>query len=74
MTAIIPPQRLADRVLDALTLAIEQGDIETADLLARALERSMTRNAGGVAFTERRTFSSDVEKALADLSALRAKN
>ena len=71
MTEITPPQRLADRVLDALTLAVEQRDVETSELLARALERSMTRNAGGAAFTERRTFSSDVEKALADLAALR---
>ncbi len=71
MTETSPSQRLADRVLDALTLAVAQGDVETSELLARALERSMTRNAGGAAFTERRTFSADVARALADLAALR---
>lgn len=71
MTETETSQRLADRVLDALTLAVAQGDIETSELLARALERSMTRNAGGAAFTERRTFSADVARALADLAALR---
>lgn len=71
MTETATSQRLADRVLDALTLAVAQGDIETSELLARALERSMTRNAGGAAFTERRTFSADVARALADLAALR---
>lgn len=65
------PQRLADRILDALMLAVDQGDGDTADLLARALERAMTRGAGGADFTERRTFSADVEKTLAALAALK---
>lgn len=71
MTEPVILQRLADRILDALTLSIAQSDVEISELLARALERSMTRNAGGAGFTERRTFSSEVEQALADLSTLR---
>lgn len=71
MTEVPIPQRLADRILDALTMAIAQGDVETSELLARALERAMTRKSGGADFTERRTFSVDVEKALTDLAALR---
>lgn len=66
-------QRLADHVLDALTLAVEQEDVDTAELLARALERAMTRKAGGAGFTERRTFSADVERTLRALADLRTR-
>lgn len=65
------PQRLADRILDALMLAVEQRDAQTADVLALALERAMTRGAGGADFTERRTFSDDVARTLAALAALK---
>lgn len=66
-------QRLADHVLDALTLAVEQEDVDTSELLARALERAMTRKAGGADFTERRTFSADVERTLRALADLRTR-
>ncbi len=71
MTEERQSQRLADRVLDALTLSVDQGDLETSELLARALERAMTRRAGGVDFTERRTFSDDVKNTLEALARLR---
>ena len=64
--------RLADRILEALQLAVAQKDADTGKLLARALEMSMTRRAGGADFTERRSFSAEVEQALAGLQALTA--
>lgn len=63
-------QRLADRILVALELAVHQGDAETGRLLARALELSMTRQAGGAEFVERRSFSTEVEQALSGLAAI----
>lgn len=64
-------QRLSDKILPALILALEQKDLAIADALNRALELSMTRNAGGKNFVERREFAVDVEKALDQLDALR---
>lgn len=63
--------RLADRILSALTLALSQKDAMIADLLGRALEMSMTRGAGGKDFVERREFSAEVESALTQLEVLR---
>ena len=64
-------ERLSDKVLEALNLALEQDDATIADLLSRALEMAMTRNAGGKDFVERREFADDVEKALVKLDKLR---
>lgn len=64
-------QRLADRILEALTLALDQKDVAISELLTRALEMSMTRNAGGRDFIERRDFSDAVELSLNKLSALK---
>jgi hypothetical protein len=55
--AIDKKTRLSDRVIDALELALEQNDVEIAQVLIKALELSMTRNAGGGEFVERRDFS-----------------
>jgi len=63
--------RLSDRILEALELAISQKDVAIAEILSRALDLAMTRNAGGKDFVERRTFSGDVEKAIDALEALR---
>jgi len=63
--------RLSDPILSALTLAVEQKDVAIADLLARALELSMTRKAGGKDFVERRTFSQEAEDAFTRLDALK---
>ncbi len=67
-----PAERLADRILFALQLAVEQKDLAIAELLARSLELSMTRNAGGAEFVERRSFSDEAKKALEQLAALKA--
>lgn len=64
-------KRLGDSILTALTLALEQKDAAIADLLGRALEMSLTRNAGGKDFTERRDFPPHVQKVLLNLDAIR---
>lgn len=64
-------QRLSDLILEALTLALEQKDVVISDILSRALEMSITRNAGGRDFIERRDLSKDVELALEKLYALK---
>lgn len=63
--------RLSDRVLYALDLALDQKDIEIADILSRALELSMTRNSGGEGFSERRDYPADVEKAMSRLAEIK---
>ena len=65
-------KRLSDRILSALQLALEQKDLDIAEELAAALEKAMTRLAGGQSFEERRDFPEALDKALADLDALRA--
>jgi len=64
-------ERLSDKVLDALDLALEQKDIHMAEVLSRALELALTRNAGGEGFEERREFSEAVESALTRFEKLR---
>lgn len=63
--------RLSDLVLEAMHLAIDQKDVAIADILSRALEMSLTRNAGGRNFIERRDLSKDVEQAIDKLAALK---
>ncbi len=64
-------QRLSDLILEALFLALDQKDVVISDILSRALEMSITRNAGGRDFIERRDLSHDVEIALEKLYALK---
>ena len=64
-------RRLSDFVFKALRIALDQQDLEIAELLTRALEQSMTRYAGGPGFAERREFSEEFEKALVELQDLR---
>ncbi len=71
MTEDRPYQRLSDLILEALTLSLEQKDVVISDILSRALEMSITRNAGGRDFIERRDLSQDVESALEKLYALK---
>lgn len=71
MTEDRPYQRLSDLILEALTLSLEQKDVVISDILSRALEMSITRNAGGRDFIERRDLSKDVESALEKLYALK---
>jgi len=64
-------ERLSDNILKALALAVEQKDLAIADLLSSALDRALTRRAGGKDFVERREFTAEVENVLEKLSALR---
>ena len=66
-------KRLSDYVYDALRVALDQGDLEIAEILTRALEQSMTRHTGGDNFEERREFSDNFQDALVDLQELRDK-
>lgn len=67
-------QRLSDRIVFALELAVNQGDYKTGEILARALELSMTRMAGGGDFTERREYPEHVESLMNQLDDLRARD
>ena len=66
--------RLSDRILSALELALEQGDLKICELLTRAMEQSMTRNTGGGEFIERRDYPPEIEEAMDKLYALRAED
>lgn len=65
--------RLSDRILFALELALEQQDLELSEGLNNALEMAMTRNTGGGEFIERRDYPKEIETALAQLRALKKK-
>lgn len=64
--------RLSDRILFALEQAIEQEDIQIAEILNNALEHAMTRKTGGGEFIERREYPKEVEHALSELRRLKA--
>jgi uncharacterized protein involved in type VI secretion and phage assembly len=64
-------QRLSDRILYALALAIEQEDVKTADALSKAMELSMTRNSGGGQFVERREYPKYIEDMMTRLKTLK---
>jgi hypothetical protein len=70
-SAMMNKQRLSDRILYALNLAIEQEDVKTAEALAQALELAMTRNSGGGDFVERREYPKYIEDAMNRLHVLR---
>ena len=63
--------RLCDKILEALEFSLNQKDLEISELLANALELSVTRNAGGPDFVERRDFADEVGDALDLLDDLR---
>ena len=65
-------ERMSDRILYALELAIEQEDIEIAEDLKLALEKAMTRNTGGGMFVERRDYPERIRKALDRLRELKS--
>ncbi len=62
--------RISDRIVLALELAVAQEDKELATLLGRAVELSMTRNSGGADFVERRTLDDEVSELLSKVRAL----
>lgn len=63
--------RLSDHILSALHLSLDQKDLDIAEALTKALELSMTRNAGGSEFVERRSYPPEIEQAMERLSSLR---
>ncbi len=65
--------RLSDRILYAVELALEQQDLELSETLNKALEMSMTRNTGGGEFIERRDYPREIETAIAQLRELKKK-
>lgn len=65
--------RLSDRILFALELALEQNDLELSESLNNALEMAMTRNTGGGEFIERRDYPKEIETALIHLRGLKDK-
>ena len=65
--------RLSDRILFALELALQQQDLELSEGLNNALELSMTRNTGGGEFIERRDYPKEIEDALLSLRKLKGK-
>lgn len=66
--------RLGDRILAALEMAIDQGDLKISETLLRAMELTMTRNINGEDFVERRDYPEGLEKALVKLEELRKKD
>ena len=66
--------RLSDRVLYALELALQQEDLEMSEALNKALEMCMTRNAGGGEFFERRDYPKEIEDAMGKLRTIKGKH
>lgn len=73
MGSTLRKDRLSDRILFALQLALTQGDLKIAEGLAKTLEFSMTRNTGGGEFIERRDYPGPIEEALDELDRLKDK-
>jgi len=65
-------KRLSDRILFALELAVEQGDLEISDHLVSAMEQSITRATGGKGFTERRELAPEYDAVLSQYDDLKA--
>jgi len=65
--------RLSDRILYALEKALEQEDLPIAKTLVQALDMSMTRNAGGGDFIERRHYPKKIEDAMIKLGMIEGK-
>jgi hypothetical protein len=66
--------RLSDRILFAIELALKQEDLELSEALLKALELAMTRNTGGGEFIERRDYPKEIEAAVAQLRQLKKKD
>ena len=67
-------KRLSDRILFALELAVEQDDITIADDLVNAMEKSITRAAGGKDFKERRELAPEYDTVLTQYDTLKKKD
>lgn len=63
--------RLSDRILFALELALDQEDVAVSEMLLKCMELSITRNAGGRNFTERRDYPAEMAVAVEKLNAIK---
>lgn len=63
-------RRLGDRILFALELALDQREIQIAEMLARALELALTR-FGGPNVVEKRPAPQGLDEAFERLERLR---
>ncbi|MCW2247552.1 hypothetical protein M2352_003186 [Azospirillum fermentarium] len=63
-------RRLGERIMQALELALDENDLETAELLAKALETTLTR-IGGPDSTDRRPPPDGFDAAFDRLEAMR---
>lgn len=66
----VDERRLGDRILHALELALEQENLECAELLARALEEALT-GFGGPGAIDRRELPDAMLAAFEGLDRLR---
>ena len=64
-------KRLSDRILFALELAVEQGDLQIAENLVAAMEKSITRASGGKDFAERRELSPEYDSVLSQYDEMK---
>jgi len=64
-------ERLGDKILEALEMALDQEDKAIADLLGNALQMALTKYAGGKGFTERRDLSDRINASLDKWSELK---
>ena len=65
-------KRLSDRILFALELAVEQGDLGISENLVAAMEQAITRATGGKDFVERRQLSPEYDAVLSQYDELKA--
>ena len=66
-------KRLSDRILFALELAVEQQDLTISEDLVHAMEKAITRAAGGKGFVERRELAPEYDTVLTQYEELREK-
>lgn len=66
-------ERLSDKILTALEYSLYQEDAAIAELLVNALELSITRDAGGSDFVEKRNYPAEIATALEKYHALKNK-
>lgn len=66
-------KRLSDRILFALELAVEQQDLTISQDLVNAMEKSITRAAGGKGFVERRELAPEYDTVLTQFDKLKEK-
>ena len=64
-------KRLSDRILFALELSVEQGDLDISNNLVSAMEQAITRASGGKEFSERRELAPEYDAVLSQYEELK---